>query len=363
MLGNNKSIYWIKSGKLSCLANLMGIPLALVLISVSASFCLLEVGYRLQIIDFYKPELVSYNRPADLRSGGITKTVLILGDSFGAGERDVYPVYLRNTLPNFRIVNSSIPGIGSVQARLVAPHRFSQFNPEIFIYQIYVGNDLFDVRYPTDYEKTHLIRWAYWSISNHLRVVDFLNHRLERISSLRGLLNKLRGESATFSEAHLMAPFSRELHSHREKMIFLADPKLLDESINLKGQRREDFRRLIDNVREIVDLCHPRKCQAFVLVIPHKAQVAREYARQYEILGATFAEKDTLMNVDYPFVRELRTSLSDRKNLVVVNPLANIQKMERSGTKPYFVNDEHMNSEGQGILARSLLDVIALPHT
>jgi hypothetical protein len=100
-----------------------------------------------------------------------------------------------------------------------------------------------------------------------------------------------------------------------------------------------------------------------VLVVPHKVQVSSEYARQYEILGATFAEKDTLMNVDYPFVRELQTSLSDSKNLVLINPLANIQKMERSGTKTYFVNDEHMNAKGQAILAQSLLDVIGLPHT
>jgi hypothetical protein len=327
--------------------------------SVGVSAGLLEVGYRIQIIDFYKPELVSYNRPADLvGEPGMPKTLLILGDSLGAGDREVYPVYLREALPGFRIINSSIRGIGSMEARLIAPNRFSRFQPQVFIYQIYVGNDLFDIRHATDYGRINLIRWAYWNLSNHLGVIDFLNHRLGQISALNRLMNKLRGQSAPISEGDLVAPFSKELHSHRERMIFLADPQLLDETINLKGRRREDFFRLIHNVQEITNFCSPARCQTFVLVVPHKVQVSREYARQYEILGATFTDKDTLMNIDYPFVRERRSSLSDRQNLLVINPLLKIQEMERSGTKLYFVNDEHMNSKGQALLAQSLSDVI-----
>jgi hypothetical protein len=331
----------------------------LVSISVGISVGLLELGYRLQIIDFYKAELVSYNRPTDLvGEPGMPKTLLILGDSLGAGERDVYPVYLREALPNDRIINSSIRGTGSIEACLIAPRRFSQFKPQVFIYQIYVGNDLFDIRHATDYGKINLIRWVYWNASNHLQVIEFLNYRLGQISALNALMNKLRGQSATISKADLMAPFSKELHSHRERMIFSADSLLLDETINLKGRRREDFFRLIDNVREIVNSCPLGRCQIFVLVVPHKVQVSREYARQYELLGATFANKDTLMDIDYPFVRELQTFLSDRQNLLVINPLAKIQEMESKGTKLYLVNDEHMTSAGQALLAQSLLDVI-----
>jgi hypothetical protein len=331
----------------------------LVLISIAASICLLEVGYRLQIIDFYKPELDSYNRPADFRTPRMTKTVLILGDSFGADAYDAYPVNLRRALPNFRIINSSIRGIGSLEAGLVAPHRFSQFNPDIFVYQIYVGNDLFDIRYPTNYAKTNLTRWAYWSIANYLRVIAFLNYRLGQISSLKGLMNRFQGERTTFSAADLVAPFSKELHSHRERMIFLAEPKLLDETINLKGRRGQDFLKLVKNLRYIVEFCHPARCQAFVLVIPHKVQVSREYIGQYEILGATFADKDTLINVDYPFVRTIEAHLADRKNLLILNPLSSIQKIERGGIKLYFANDEHMNPEGQKLLADVLLKAMA----
>jgi hypothetical protein len=327
--------------------------------SVGISVGLLELGYRLQIIDFYKAELVSYNRPTDLvGEPGMPKTLLILGDSFGAGERDVYPVYLREALPDFRIINSSIRGIGSIEACLIAPRRFSQFKPQVFIYQIYVGNDLFDIRPATDYGKINLIRWVYWNASNHLQVIEFLNYRLGQISALNGLINKLRGQSPTISKADLMGPFSKELHSHRERMIFSADPQLLDETIFLKGRRRQDFFRLIDNVREIVNSCPPERCQVLVLVVPHKVQVSREYAHQYELLGATFANKDTLMDIDYPFVRQLQTLLSDRQNLLVINPLAKIQEMENKGTKLYLVNDEHMTPVGQALLAQSLLDMI-----
>jgi hypothetical protein len=327
------------------------------LVSVTTSLALFHLGYRFQIIDFYKPELASYNRPVDLRPGGLTKTILILGDSFGVGQGDSYPVRLRKALPSFRVINSSIKGTGSIEARLVAPRRFSQFHPDVFIYQIYVGNDLFDIRYPTNYGKTDRLRWAYWGIANHLGVLKFLNYRLAEISSLRMLMSKLQGERTKFSEADLMAPFSVDLVSHRERTIFLADPRLLDETINLKGQRRQDFLRLVDNVRQILDLCKPTTCKPFVLVIPHKVQVSREYARQYETLGATFAEKDGLMNVDYPFVRELRRCFAN-KELILINPLAILQNVERSGTNLYFVNDEHMNSNGHQFLAQSLLDAI-----
>ena len=326
-------------------------------ISVAASVCLFELGYRFQILDFYKPELAAYNRPEDLRDGRTSKTVLILGDSFGVGERDVYPVDLRKALPNVRVINSSIKGTGSIEARLTATRRFSQFQPDVFIYQIYVGNDLFDIRYPTDYGRISFVRWAYWNTSNYLRIAKFLNYRLGEMSSLKAIMNKLQGERTTFSEAELIAPFSIDLVSHREKTIFLADPELLDETINLKGQRRQDFHKLIDNLRDIVDHCKPARCQAFVLVVPHKVQVSREYAHQYEVLGARFPDKSTLMNVEYPFISELRKSLADKK-ISVINPLDKLLKMERSGTNLYFMNDEHMNSKGQAILAQSILDLI-----
>jgi hypothetical protein len=130
-----------------------------------------------------------------------------------------------------------------------------------------------------------------------------------------------------------MAPFAKDLHSHRERMVFLADPQLLDETINLKGRRRKDFFRLIHNVRGMVNLCPLGTCHIGLLVVPHKVQVSREHARQYELLGATFADKDALMEINYPFVRELQAFLSDRANLLVINPLAKIQDMEHKGTK------------------------------
>ena len=62
-----------------------------------------------------------------------------------------------------------------------------------------------------------------------------------------------------------------------------------------------------------------------------------------------------LMSIEYPFISELRKALAD-KNVIIINPLSHVLELERSGTNAYFANDEHMNSEGQAILAQSILD-------
>ena len=330
-----------------------------VFVSVSLAAISFEVAYRYQIIDFYHPELTSYNRSVDInRDTKGEKTCLIIGDSFSAGSAEIYPAGLREALPDFRIINSSVAGIGSIEANLMASNRFSRFDPDVFIYQIYVGNDLFDIRHPSDYGATNLIRWTYWNIANHLRSVEFLNYRLGQSPTLHTLIRKLRGHAAPISTADLTAPFSEDLVGHREKMIYSADPKLLDETIGLKGRRQNDFLQLLDNVHDLLDLCIAEKCRALVLVIPHKVQVAKEYADQYEILGATYTDKNRMMTADYPFVQELETSLSSRDNVLVINPLGTIQDLERRGQRLYYTNDEHMNSEGQALLARLLVQAI-----
>jgi hypothetical protein len=69
---------------------------------------LAEFVYRHQWIEFYMPELRAYNQGADLRGIGAHKsTSLIIGDSFDAGARDVYPAMLREALPDFRVIASA----------------------------------------------------------------------------------------------------------------------------------------------------------------------------------------------------------------------------------------------------------------
>ena len=56
------------------------------------------------------------------------------------------------------MINAGIPGSSVLQANLVAPTRFSRFEPSVFVYQINVGNDLVNLRYPVSWGRLSLAR-------------------------------------------------------------------------------------------------------------------------------------------------------------------------------------------------------------
>lgn len=333
---------------------LLFVSLGPLLVSAGAALLLFELAYRLQVPDFYAPELAAYNRPADLvaRPGG-SRTCLVIGDSFGAGLAGSFPAGLRDALPGLRVINSSVSGIGIIEARLIAPGRFARFDPELFVYQIYIGNDLFDIRYPSDLRASGPVRWAYWNVANHLRSVEFLNYRLGQSAALQDTIDWLRGEVETSAVSR------EELSDHRERMIYAADPGLLEETVLLQGRRREDFLRLVEDVRAILGPCVSGRCRAFVLVVPHKVQVTPEYLRQYESLGATFADPDAIRGRDSPFVRALAQSLADADHVSVIDPLLAIQEAEAAGRRLFLADDEHLNEDGQALLARRVADAIS----
>ena len=141
----------------------------------SILFCLLfslltfEFIYRSQIIDTYTPELKAYNYDKILNDENNMKSILIMGDSFTAGKNN-YPYYMQNSFQDWRIINSGVSGTGVIQTLIIAPKRLKRFKPSIFIYQIYVGNDLFDITYPVNWKTISFFRNTYWSLSNYFRV-------------------------------------------------------------------------------------------------------------------------------------------------------------------------------------------------
>src|SRR5215470_6968422 len=152
----------------------------LVLSSVCLPLLILEWAYRAQIVDTYRPELQAFN-PAQVLVDNGRPTLLLMGDSFTAG-RTSYAGLLQETLQEWRVINAAVSGTGVLQTLYMAPHRFAHFHPRIFVYQVYVGNDLFDIRYPTNWRTISPLRNLYWLLANHLRVIGYLNYRLGHLS-------------------------------------------------------------------------------------------------------------------------------------------------------------------------------------
>src|SRR5262245_20149763 len=170
---------FLNAERRSGVKRLISCTIALVL-SVVLAAVLAEVIYRLQPFDFYSRELKAFNSKDDLAESRNRPTALIFGDSFTALNQN-YANVLRVKLSNFRIINSAIPGTWIIQTSLIAARRFRQFDPSLVIYQIYVGNDLFDISYPTNWKDMSFFRNIYWSVSNHLRFIAFINYSLVQV--------------------------------------------------------------------------------------------------------------------------------------------------------------------------------------
>jgi len=313
-----------------------------IIISLVIAILLANFIYLSGYIDFYKPELLAYNLIDDLSGHNNRKTVLIMGDSFTAGNSS-YPNILRNMLPNYRIINSGIPGSGIIQAAIIAKRRIEEFKPNIFIYQIYVGNDLFDISYPVNWKRLSFMRNVYWFASNHIRIISFLNYRL-------GQLNASSNESYreyTHKQYDENEIFSIDRFTKREIIYNIADDKLVENSILLKGNRTDDFKLLISKLGKILKLL-PAYSKPFIVLIPHASQINVEYLNRTIETKAKFSDLDKHFEEEYPFAKKIKVLFPE---IHVLNPLPLFRNAEANGVKVYYANDGHLNTNGQKILA------------
>lgn len=310
----------------------------------------LELFYRFQVVDMYQPELRAYNSPKDLAEGG--ETVLALGDSFTAGPS--YVPYLRAQLPQYRIINGGISGTGVVQAAIVAPYRFRQFHPSILIYQIYVGNDLFDLRYPVNWQTMSVARNLYWIAAERVWVLSFINYRIAQMSYARKSV-QLSVAQAT----DMKMSFSRERYTRRPVLYLRAEPGLIQDTVLVSGKRAYDYQKYLGLLRDMISTCKSSSCETYILVIPHCAQINDRYLNNFRSMGAIFADADAFQKLDYPFVNRLHQELSSIQNVRIINALPALRAAEEQGEEVYYRNDEHLTPRGHEIIAALLATEIS----
>lgn len=320
---------------------------ALALGSGVLAVLVLEGVYRYQVIDLYRLELRSFNTAASLAREE-APTLLIMGDSFTAG-RTSYAGLLQERLPTWRVVNTGVSGTGVLQALSMAPHRFARFRPRVFLYQIYVGNDLFDLRYPVNWQTITPARNLYWLLANHLRILGFVNYRLRHLTA------------SAVTTAWADAPgFDAERYDARVRLYLQAEPTLLEDSIQVQGTRKHDYARLLAGLTPLLAHCQPAACRAAVLVIPHMVQVDPYALAMLRQLGAQFRLPEALERIDYPFVAGIRQHLTALPHVQVLNPLPMLRAQQREQPL-YFTYDEHLNGAGQQALAAWVQERLGVP--
>jgi hypothetical protein len=239
----------------------------------------------------------------------------------------------------------------------MAPKRFAQFHPSIFVYQVYVGNDLFDIRYPTNWHTISLVRNVYWSLANHFHVVGYLNYRLrqvkETLTSRQRHAFSFTGTAVAASAAGDTGTFSVEHYDARVKLYVRAEPSLIEDSVLVQGNRQHDYTIFLEKLAQLLTYCQPEVCRAYILVMPHVCQVDAAYITYMSQLGAHFTTPAALSLPEYPFLVRLRERFTAWPNLHIINPLSKLREVHAQQAV-YYANDEHLSPAGQREIAALL---------
>ena len=322
-----------------------------------------ELIYRFQLVDTYLPELKSYNLKEDLADSGGRKTILIMGDSMTAGNQN-YPAIMRDKLPGYRIINSGVSGTCILETALIAPKRFAEYKPSVFIYQVYVGNDLFEIRHPVNWKAIPFLRNVYWVLSNHLRSLVYLNYRLmQRFVGLHQALSGTRDSRSSKEQGvgtgiAQSKTFSAEMYTSRTRINLQAEPYLLENQIMAEGNRKKDFEIFLNKLKVVLSLCKEGECQAYILIIPQCCQTNDYYLENMKLIGAKFNHPTEIHKGEYPFVTETKKALAYKSNVSVLNPIQSLRKGETEGKSMYFQDDEHLTEDGQAAIAEFIVSYV-----
>lgn len=297
------------------------------------TFFLFEVCYRLYVIDFYKADLKGLNKK---RLSSNKTDFLVFGDSFTAQNK--YIQYLeKNTKKTF--INAASSGIGIDEINLYATDRIKRFKPRKIIYQVYVGNDLIDVKNLTNYKKISLFRNLYWWLSDYFISLFYINKQL----SLK---------QSDFKRTYIFDDtYDAKKYSNRSKLYFVADSLYLQKSILIE----DDFVNRYDiwqkKIKKFIEKCDT--IPVYVVLIPHNAQLNEKYIDRMQEIGGNFTQKNHITKNEYPFYQKTVRGLSKYKNVTILNSLTYFK--EKDSIQPlYYANDPHLNDFGQQVLGEFL---------
>lgn len=300
---------------------------------------LLEIFYRNQWIDTYRRELNALNlAPTPAHP---SKKVLVMGDSFTAATNS-WVETLRKQHPDHLYINSAVPGTTIFQANLMLARRLEAFQPDALIYQVYVGNDLFDMRYPTNWAEIGWGRNLYWLAANHVRSLAWVNYSLGQFKRAAQLPDFQQGKVDE-------GTFQPEKYSERERLYLQAEPGLIADQVRLQGDRGADMADYMDLMTEFLATAKTYNCPVIVLIVPHCAQVDARYAAHMKQIGAQGMEDADLQLEEFPFFKTISTL--EGNGVHFINLLPDLQAAEQSGQSMYYLHDAHLNDAGQEVLA------------
>lgn len=287
---------------------------------------LFEVAYRYQWVDFYRAEWRYQNDKINTKG---KQKILVFGDSFSA-EPNSWVNQLRKDSTK-TIFNASISGVGPETYRLIFSQRLKETYPDVVIVQLYVGNDLYDIRKPVNWSKFSFSRNLFWTFSNKFRVLNFINYRFGQFSVEDHLgMNPKKEES-----------FQIDKYAARTKLYIQGDANYPSNQIFRDQELSKVFDDLQNMLLEMKEKCG-EKVDFKVLIIPHCTEVSQKYVDHFKKIGAHFKSHsyEPISWGNYLLYHKLE----------IIDPRKALEKMELKGEEMYFQNDPHLNINGQMVV-------------
>ena len=301
---------------------------------------ILEIFFRNYWIDFYRPELIALNEGLNLKKSN-QENILVIGDSFTA-HPESYVKWVRQKFPGCQIINAGIPGTTIRQNMLPLKKRVKKFKPELIIYQIYLGNDLFEFRHPIAGYQIPAVRKIYWWCSDRLRILGLINYRS---LSIRTAIYDDLGPPDMNARDNVFNPSK---YTPRTKMHIRAEPDHLEQVMRVEGVRKKDVDQYLD---ELFEACRSISSDipVILLPLPHSAQVNARYEDHLRQLGGIFDHGPMVSQEDYPFLAALKAKIKPLEHVMVANPLLPL-RMADQHQKIFYDNDPHLSPYGQRAL-------------
>lgn len=311
----------------------------------------LELIYRSGWIDFYREELKSYNPPATFDNQ--RPFLSVFGDSFTAYENS-YVQILRDSLPEYSVVNHSVSGTGILETLTLAPGRLKKYPSSIMVYQIYVGNDLANIHKNINWERGNFFKNLYYGLSNHLKILALFNYKAGQWKAFRQFKNKTGLHPTNDKDAYIV-PFSPQKFSPYEQQSLHADSLLLLESVTAGGKREKDAQILVEKLKKLREVAAEHHAQLLIVVFPHCIQVGAYYQEKYRKMNLAVSEDEHFLAEEYPFIQNIRSTFKTDSGVKVINPLKALRDNDSEANRMYGENDFHASAAGQQVVGRLLL--------
>ena len=310
-----------------------------------STLLLFELSYRWYLVDFYSSNFRLLNPSLKDNLKEDQPKILAIGDSFTA-DPNSYVKLLKDSLPAWNIINASVPGTCVKQHSLYGGRRIQKIKPDILIYQLYTGNDLFEFKHRFKEGHTNLIRKIYWKLSDRIWSIAYVNSRFPAIR--RALSQEIDQQQ----DPKLSEDFSSANYSGRVKLQLKTEPFLIENSILLKGKRDLDLKRYVRKLDRILKKA-PSGTPIFLLIMPHCAQVNKVYFERMQQLGASFSVSG-LNAGNFNFKSELKRYFAEDSRVHILDPTSFLAEAD-SVSQVYFSNDPHLNPFGQATVGSMLL--------